>query len=119
MHIPKEVVCRLIVQPVLWLSKRWHSAHGSRALHQRLLEAKERALRQKELISAAAARMAAQEEAQHGLIIVRVRALLTSFYQNHQDIELGCSSSSCLMKSFKGTSEIEVALIFTRSQVGK
>lgn len=68
---------RLIVQPILWLSYSWNRAHGSRAAQQRLLEAKERALRQQELIAAAAARMAAQEEAQNGLIIVRVPSCLS------------------------------------------
>lgn len=61
-----------MVQPILWLSRRWNRVHGSREAQLRLLQVKERALRQQELIAAAAARMAAQEEAQGGLIIVRV-----------------------------------------------
>jgi hypothetical protein len=72
----RRLTCRLVVQPIVWLSKRWYSLHGSRAAQQRLQEAKALALWQQERIAAAAARMAAEEEARKGLVIVRVPCCL-------------------------------------------
>ena len=94
-----SVACRLIVQPVVWLSKRWYRAHGSRALQQRLMEARERALRQQELIAAAAARMAAQEEALHGLVIVRVLPCLLLLCPHNQHADVCDIQAFCLVRS--------------------